>query len=124
MPAWMAAWLARSRACDGTAAVSDVRPPDGMAGAAGAFVGFEGGRAAGAPARGRGAAAAEPETKTGLGRPGGTRRPDPAAPQALAGGPAGDAGHAAALAPSAGPLALDLPSAGRMPHPSMPSSRR
>ena len=31
-------------------------------------------------------------------------------PQAVADGPAGDAGHAAALAPAAGPLALDLPS--------------
>ena len=39
---------------------------------------------------------------------GDTRRPDPAAPQAAADAPAGDAGHAAALAPAAGPAALDL----------------
>jgi hypothetical protein len=37
------------------------------------------------------------------------------APQAAADEPAGDAGHAAALALAAGPLAVDLPSEGRTP---------
>jgi putative transposase len=38
----------------------------------------------------------------------GARRLGPAAPQACAAGSAGDAGHAAALAPAPGPLAVDL----------------
>jgi hypothetical protein len=49
-----------------------------------------------------------PQAKAGLGRPRGTRRPGPAARQAAAEEPAGDAGRAAALAPAAGPLAVDL----------------
>jgi hypothetical protein len=50
----------------------------------------------------------QPQAEAELGRPGGTRRPDPAAAPAAADLPCGDAGHAAALAPAAGPLALDL----------------
>src|ERR1022692_5280878 len=38
----------------------------------------------------------------------GVRCPGAAAPWIVANGPAGDAGHAAAVAPAAGPLAVDL----------------
>src|SRR5260370_22495738 len=100
----MAAGLAGSRACDCTDAVSVVRPAGRVDGVAGAFGGVEGRRAAGAAAGGGGAAAPAPETEAGLGRPGGARRPGAAAPQAAAGEPPGHAGHAAALAPAAGPL--------------------
>jgi len=48
MPAVVAAGLARSRACDSTDAVSDFHPAGRMDGAAGAFGGVEGCRAAGA----------------------------------------------------------------------------
>src|SRR5215472_9141679 len=111
----MATRRAGSQARDGTDAVSDVRAPGRVDGAAGAFSGVEGRRAAGVAPGGRGAAAPAPQTQAGLGRPGGTRRPDPAAPQVREDVPTGDARHAAALAPSAGPLALDLPSPGRPP---------
>src|SRR5690348_2100551 len=84
------------------------RPPDRLDGAACPFCGLEGRRAAGPAPGGRGATAAEPETEAGLGRPGGARRADPAAPQAAADEQAGHAGHAAALAPAADPLAVDL----------------
>src|ERR1022692_621165 len=110
MPAVAAAGLARSQACDGTASVSDVRPPGWVDGAAGTVGGVEGRRAAGAAPGGRGAATAASQTEAGLGRQGGTRRPDPAAPQAAADRSPGHARHAAALAPAAGPLALDLSS--------------
>src|SRR5215472_14908518 len=53
----------------------------------------------GAAPRSRRAAAAEPGAEAGLGRPGDARRPGPAAPQAAADGPPGDARYAAALAP-------------------------
>ena len=111
----MVAGLAGSRACDGTGAVSDVGPPDGMAGAAGTFVGVEGCRVAGAAPRGRGVAAAAPEAEAGLGRPCGARSAGAATPGTTADEPAGDAGHAAGLAPAAGPLAVDLPAPGRTP---------
>src|SRR6266566_9936552 len=104
----MTVGLAGSRACDSTDAVPDVRPPDWLDRAAGALVGVERCRAAGVAPGGRGAAAAAPETEAGLGRPGGSRRPDPAAAQAAADEPPGHAGHAAALAPAAGLLAVDL----------------
>ena len=55
-------------------ALPDLRPPDWVDGAAGAFGGVEGCRAACA-------AAAEPHAKAGLGRPDGARRPSPAAPE-------------------------------------------
>src|SRR5450755_1177259 len=118
MPTVMAIGLARSRACDGTDAVSDIRSAGRMDGAAGAFGRIEGRRAAGAAPGGHGAAAAEPETEAGLGRPGGARCPGAAAPEAAADEPPGHAGHAAALAPASGPLAVDLspprrPAAGR-----------
>src|SRR6185437_6306226 len=93
--------LAASQACDPTDAVSDVRTPDRLDGAAGALGGVERRRVACAAPRGRCAAAAEPPAETGLGRPSRT------------GEPAGHAGHAAALAPAAGPLAADLSSQGR-----------
>src|SRR5712671_2490662 len=111
----VAGGLAGSRPCDGTAAVSDVRPAGRVDGAAGALVGCEGRRAAGATPGDRGASAAEPEAEAGLGRPGGARHLDPATAQAAAAGSAGDTGHAAALAPAAGPLALDLHAQGRTP---------
>ena len=118
MPVVVAGGLARSRACDGTDALPDVRPHGRVASAAGAFGGVEGRRADGAPARDRTAAAPAPQAEPGLGRPGDTRRPGPAAPAAAADEPARDAGHAAALAPAAGPPAVDLspsrwPAAGR-----------
>src|ERR1700752_1324924 len=94
--------LAVSAACDSTDALPDLRPPDWLDGAAGALGGVEGRRVAGAAPRGRGAAAAEPQARAGLGRPRGTRRPGPAAPPVAAEEPARDAGHAAALAPAAG----------------------
>src|SRR5690348_14553031 len=109
MPTAVAAGLARSRACDGTDAVSDIRPAGRVDGAAGAFGGVEGRRAAGAAPGGRGAAAAEPQAEAGLGRPGGPRCPGAAAPEAAAGEPPGHAGHAAALAPASGPLAAADP---------------
>jgi hypothetical protein len=45
-----------------------------------------------------------------LDRTAGTGCPGPAAPGAAADEPAGDAGHAAALEPAAGPLAVGLSS--------------
>src|SRR6266571_7455858 len=66
------AGLAGSRACDGTDALPDVRPPDRMVGAAGAVDGGERCRTAGAAAGGRCAAPPAPQTEAGLGRPGGT----------------------------------------------------
>src|SRR6266705_458889 len=98
MPTVMAAGLAGSRACDGTDAVSYVRPAGRVDSAAGTFGGVEGCRAAGAAPGGRGAPAAEPETEAGLGRPGGARRPGAAATTAAADEPPGHPGHAAALA--------------------------
>lgn len=73
-----------------------------MDGATGTVDGLEGRRATGAAPGGRGAAAPAPQAEAELGRPGGTRRPDPAAAPAAADLPCGDAGHAAALAPAAG----------------------
>src|SRR6266516_1942125 len=108
MPAVVVAGLAGSQGCDGTDALSDVRPPDRLDGSAGAFVGVEGRRAAGAAPGGRGAAAPAPQAEAGLGRPSSTGRPDAAAATIFAAGSAGDAGHAAGLAPAAGPLVLDL----------------
>jgi len=105
--------LAASRACDLTDALPDLRPPGRVDGVAGTFVGVEGRRAAGAAPGGGRAAAAEPKTEAGLGRPGDARRPGPAPPQAAAAEPASNAGHAAALAPAADPLALDLSTRGR-----------
>jgi hypothetical protein len=46
--------------------------------------------------------------QAGLGRPDGARRLGPAPAQAAEDEPAGDAGHAAALASAPGPLAMDL----------------
>src|SRR5207248_10076064 len=51
---------------------------------------------------------ARPRAQAGLGRPGGARRLDPAATTAAADEPPDHAGHAAALAPAPGPLALHL----------------
>src|SRR5579859_7760668 len=113
MPALTAAQLAGLLACDTAHAVSDVRPASRVDGAAGAFVGVQGRRAAGAAPGGRGAPAAEPQTTAELGRPGDTRRPGPAAATAAADEPAGDTGHAAALAPVAGSPEVDLPAPGR-----------
>src|SRR5216684_2381282 len=100
--------MAGSRACDGTDAVSDVRPPGRVDGAAGTLDGVEGCRVAGAAPRGRGAAPPELQAQAGLDRPGGARRADVAAPEGAADRPPGDAGYAAVLTPAAGPLALDL----------------
>ena len=111
----MGAGLAGSQARDHTDALPDLRPPDRVDGAAGAFGGVEGCRAAGAAPGGGGAAAAEPEAAAGLGRPDGARRPGPAAPQTAADEPAGDPGDAVALAPAAGPLAVDLSQPRRAP---------
>src|SRR5580693_2912965 len=102
MPFMMASWLAGSRACDGTDALPDVRRRDRVAGA---VVGGEGSGAAGAAAGGVRAAPPAPAAEAGLGRPGGAGCSDAAASPVLAGRPAGDAGHAAALAPADGPLA-------------------
>jgi len=55
-----------------------------------------------------------PGAGAGLGRPGATRT-DPAAPAAAADRSPGDTGCPAALAPAAGPLAVDLPSPGGRP---------
>src|ERR1022692_1784774 len=108
MAAAVARELAVSRACDCTDALSGLRPPDRVDGAAGTFGRIERRRAAGAAPGGGGAAAAEPQAEAGLGGPDGVRCPDAAAPWIVANGPAGDAGHAAAVAPAAGPLAVDL----------------
>src|SRR5260370_30564156 len=105
--------LAVSAACDSADALPDLRAPDWLDGAAGGFGGVEGCRAAGAAPRGRGAAAAEPRAKAGPGRPRGPRRLGPAAPQVAAEESARDAGHAAALAQAAGPLAVDPSSPAR-----------
>src|SRR5580704_12509419 len=113
MPAVAAAGLAGSPACDGTDPLFNVRRPGRVDGATGTVDGLEGRQATGAAPGGRGAAAPAPQAEAELGRPGGTRRPDPAAAPAAADLPCGDAGHAAALVPAAGPLALDLPSQGR-----------
>src|SRR6185437_3587389 len=69
MPAAAAARLAGSSACGDTDAVLNVRPADWMAGAAGAFVGVEGRRTAGAASGGRGAASSAPQAEAGVGRP-------------------------------------------------------
>ncbi len=61
----------------------------------------------------RGAAAPASSAEAGLGRPGGACRPGMAVAQAAADGSAGDAGHAVALAPAAGPPAVDLSPPGR-----------
>src|SRR5689334_16267148 len=102
----MVAWLTRSRVHDRTDALLDLRSPDQLDDPARALGSSQGRRAASAAAGGRGAASAEPET--GLGRPGDHRRSGPAAPQAAADEPARDTGNAAALAPAADPLAVDL----------------
>jgi hypothetical protein len=102
------AWLTRSRVHDRTDALLDLRSPDQLDDPARALGSRQGRRAASPAAGGRSVAEAEPETETGLGRPGDHRRPGPAAPQAAADEPARDAGNAAALAPAAGPLAVDL----------------
>src|SRR5215468_5780064 len=115
MPAVVAAGLAGSQACDGTDALPDVRQPAWVDGAAGMFVGVEGRRVARAAPGGRGAAAPAPQAQAGLGRPGGARRPDPAAAQAVADESARDPGHTAALALAPGPLAVDLSPPGRAP---------
>src|ERR1039457_1980666 len=94
---------------------SGVPAPGRLDGTAGAFLGVEGRLTAGAATGGRLAAAVEPEAEAGLGRPRGARRPGAAAPGAAADESAGDAGHVAALAPAAGPLAVDLSSQGRTP---------
>src|SRR5919108_1858401 len=107
MPTVMVAALAGSRACDGTDAVCDVRPRGWVDGAAGAFGGVQGCRAAGAAPGGRGVTEPEPQAQAGLGRPGDDRRPGAAAPQTAAEESAGDPGHAAALASAAGALAVD-----------------
>ncbi len=78
MPAVIGAGLAGSRACDGTDAVSDVRPPDWLDRASGAFVGVERCRAAGTAPGGLGAAVPVPQAEAGLGGPGGARRLGPA----------------------------------------------
>jgi putative transposase len=59
----MVGGLARSRACDGTDAVSDVHPAGRVDGAAGAVVGVEGRRAACAAAGDRGAARQHPRPR-------------------------------------------------------------
>jgi putative transposase len=60
--------------------------------------------------------AAESQAEAGLGGADSARRPGPAAPTAGADEPARDAGHVVALAPAAGPLALDRsPKEGRPP---------
>src|SRR5215467_14575731 len=114
MPELVAARLAGSRACEGTNAVSDVRPTgrvDGVASTLAApkdlelLVLRQEVAVLRRPAPGAGA---------GLGRPGATRT-DPAAPAAAADRSPGDTGCPAALAPAAGPLAVDLPSPGGRP---------
>src|SRR6516164_7430433 len=113
MPEVTVVWLAGLQACDGTDGLSDVRTLGWVARAAGTVVGGDGRRTAGAPTGGCGAAPPAPRTEAGLGRPGDARRPGPAAPQAAAGESAGDPGHAAALAPAAGRLAVDVPLSSR-----------
>src|SRR6266705_2431660 len=115
MTAAVAPGLSVSRACDSTDALPGLRPPDRVDGVAGTFDGVEGRRAAGAAPGGGGAAAAGPQAQAGLGGPDGDRRPGAAAPETVADEPAGDAGHAVALAPASGPLAVDLSPPRRTP---------
>ena len=117
MPDVVAAGLAGSQVRDGPDAVADVRLPDWLDGAAGTFGGGEGRRVAGVAPGGGGAAAAEPETEAGLGRQGSARRLGPAAPKTTADEPAGDCGHAAALAPAACPPRGTCPRRGGRPTP-------
>jgi hypothetical protein len=56
-----------------------------------------------------------PKPEAGLGPQDDERRPGSAATQACAEVPAGDTGHAVALAPAAGPLAVDLSPPERTP---------
>jgi hypothetical protein len=79
MPVVMVAGQAGSRVCDDTDPVPDVRPPGRVDGAAGTVGGVEGRRDAGAAPGDRGPAAPASSAEAGLGRPGGTRRPDAAA---------------------------------------------
>jgi hypothetical protein len=79
------------------------------------FIVVGGCRAAGATPGSRHTAAPEPEDHAGMSRPHGDRRPGPAAAKTAADELAGDPGHAAALAPAAGPV-VDLSSGGRTPN--------
>jgi hypothetical protein len=79
------------------------------------FIVVGGCRAAGATPGSRQTAAPEPEAHAGMSRPPGDRRPGPAAAKTAAGEPAGDPGHAAALAPAARPV-VGLSFAGRTPN--------
>jgi len=117
MPDVVAAGLAGSQVRDGPDAVADVRLPDWLDGAAGTFGGGEGRRVAGVAPGGGGAAAAEPEAGAGPGGPDGDRCPDSAAPKTTADEPAGDCGHAAALAPAACPPRGTCPRWGGRPTP-------
>jgi hypothetical protein len=58
--------------------------------------------------RERGPAPAEPQAASGLGRPGGARRPDQAPTSSVEGPPARHPGHRPRLAPAAGRPALEL----------------
>src|SRR5947207_9783998 len=100
--------LAASLVRDPADALPDARPVGWLDGTARTFFGVEGCRAAGAAPGGGDPAAAEPQAEAGLGGPGGARRLGPAAARSAAGEPTGEAGDAVALAPSAGPLAVDL----------------
>src|SRR5689334_9178523 len=109
----MVAQLAVSRVRDRTDALPDLRPPGRLDGPARPLGSIKRRRTAGAPPRGLGLAAAESQTETGLGRPGSDRGLGPAAPSVTADEPASHARDAAALAPAAGPVAVDVSLRGR-----------
>src|SRR5207248_1430465 len=94
-------------------ALSDLPPAGGPAGVALPLISVQGHRAAGVTSRGRRAAQRQPETSSGVGRPGCVRRVGPAAAQGAANTPAGYPGHDPALAPSAGSCEVDLSTSGR-----------
>src|SRR5215472_8875148 len=100
--------LAVSRACDGTDALPDVCPAGQVDNVAGTVVGVQGRRAAGSAPGSRRASPPASQAEAGLGRPVGTRRPDPAAPPAAADEPPRRAGPTAGPASAAGPPTLDL----------------
>src|SRR5690349_10023162 len=96
-------------------AIPDLRPALQLAGPARPIIGVQERGTAGAAARGRRAAPEQSAAPTGLGRPGGTGRADPATAETATGTPANHARHRSAMASSPGQKEVDLPEPHRPP---------